>query len=99
MCSDTFNGFTETSSKPDIQIKQISDNVEPTLTLEPSEQCAPILLMDLLKHQASKILKLNHSQIVLNQHYPDRPEQCAPILLIDLLKHQVSKIFRLNRLR
>ena len=29
MCSDTFDGFTETSSKPDTQIKQISDSAEP----------------------------------------------------------------------
>ena len=50
MCSDTFDELIKTSSKPDTQIKQISDNVEAILKLEPSEQCAPMIKVGSSNH-------------------------------------------------
>ncbi len=50
MCSDTFDELVKTSSKPNIQIKQISDNVEAILKLEPSEQCAPMIKVGSSNH-------------------------------------------------
>ncbi|MCF2918571.1 hypothetical protein L1266_20555, partial [Pseudoalteromonas sp. Cn5-37] len=79
MCSDTFDELIKTSSKADIQIKQISDNVDPTLTLEASEQCAPILLNELIKTSSKADTQIK--QVSDNVEPTLEPsEQCAPIL-------------------
>ena len=96
MCSDTFDGFTETSSKPDTQIINRSQVMLNQHYPDRSDQCAPILLNELIKTSSKADTQIK--QVSDNVEPTLEPsEQCAPILSIDLLKHQASHIFRLNR--
>ena len=70
MCSDTFDGFTKTSSKQDIKIKPFSDSAEPALSWPTGAMCSDTF--DRFTETSSKQdIQIKQTQIMLNHFITD----------------------------